>query len=442
MNAADSLVLEFLATRAGFVVNQIEHLQLWWQAARGDGESLPAFLLRQQLLSDATVRILVAVGERRLSRSAGFPLVDLGEVEQFRRRLPEVALTDGVPDTDTLLCGDDTALDLEPPARDPASPVEPPRVGARLGKYLLTDWVGQGASGMVYRALHPTLHIPVAIKLLHGSSDDRLEKARQLAAEARLLALLNHPNVVRLYDFEADPAQPYLVLEHVNGASLAELIDQCGRVQPARAVRILKCLADALAAAHQLGIMHRDIKPGNVLISRCGDVKLTDLGLAAVINRHGLLSASPMAASARVGTASYVAPEIIDSASFPDDRSDMYSLGATMFHALTGRPPFDGCSKWEVIERQIKSAPPCPRALAPELPASLAGLITRMLARDPASRPPSMRALLAEPALNQPSAPDFLSRGKEHSSVWRRTLEKLGRVASFRQLAKTAQPGR
>lgn len=444
MNVADSLLLEFLAIRAGFVANQIEHVRCWWQAMRDENESLSSFLLRQQLIGEATEQIFRHIAEGRLPGPIALALLDRHELEHFRRRLPEVAIVENdadVPDTMTLLTGSDTAHDDQLPRVDHAAPVEPLRVGARLGRYLLTDWVGRGASGVVYRALHPTLNIPVAIKVLHAGSDDSSGSHVQLAAEARLLALLNHPNVVRLYDFEADPRRPYLVLEHVNGSSLAELIDQSGRLQPSRAIRILKQLADALAAAHQLGIVHRDIKPSNVLISRSGEVKLTDLGLATVVNRTSPAVDGPMSASARVGTANYVAPEIFGSTKPPDDRSDIYSLGATIYHALTGRPPFEGTTTWEVIERQANSPPPCPRLLVPELPANLADLLMRMMARDPASRPATIDALRQEPALSQSDRFHFGSSVKQHSSIWQRAMEKLGRVAAIRQTAKAAQAG-
>src|SRR5262249_40677931 len=136
-------------------------------------------------------------------------------------------------------------------------------------------------------------------------------RAKKLKAEARILALLNHPHIVRLYDFEPDPQHPFLVLEFVNGPSLAELIEHSGRLQPHRAVRIAREAAEALAAAHQIGIVHRDVKPGNVLLMRFGEVKLADLGLASVFRPNSQMAHGPCALGARAGTASYLAPEAI-----------------------------------------------------------------------------------------------------------------------------------
>ncbi len=442
MNAADSLVLEFLATRAGFVPNQVEHLQCWWRAVRGEEESLAEFLFRQRLLSEATKELFARIADRHLSRQVGFALIDLGEMARFRRRLPEAAslINAALPETTTLLTGQDTAIDLDLPTSDCSAVSESPRVGAKVGRYLLTDWLGQGASGMVYRALHPTLNIPVAIKVLHAPSQNGTSRRQRFAAEARLLALLNHPNIVRLYDFETEAAQPYLVLEHVNGPSLAELIEQCGRLQAYRGVRILKQLAGALAAAHERGIVHRDIKPGNILISRSGEVKLSDLGLATVMNRNGPACESPVSASARVGTINYVAPEMVGTSQLPDARSDIYSLGATMYHALTGRPPFEGDSIWEIIERQTKFSPAWPCSIAPDLPSDLAELLMRMMARNPALRPATIQDLQCESALNSARWDEFGSGFKPSSSSWRRMLEKVGNAGPAREPVQPGNP--
>jgi serine/threonine protein kinase len=254
------------------------------------------------------------------------------------------------------------------------------------------------------------LHIPVAVKVLNpGTGDDQHERVERLKAEAQLLAQLNHPNIVRVYDFERHSRYPFLVLEFVNGPTLAELIEQSGRIQADRTVRIVRQLADALAAAHHLRIVHRDIKPANVLLTRGGEVKLADLGLATV--RAPFAAPGPMPAGARVGTACYIAPELVGSVRPADERSDMYSLGATFYHALTGRPPFEGSAAWQVIEQHAKAPRPCPRERVPELSADVAELVVRMLAREPDARPASFAGLLLEPALNRvpPDSPASLA---------------------------------
>ncbi len=399
MNDVDVLVLEYMVSRAGFARHQVEHLRRWWQATAAD-ESLLAFLQRQRLLSSPSSQILHQIANGHLTRGMGFTLLDPQEFIQIRRQLPEVSGDVGTDPrvTMTLFGSDETTPEMP---RMPAIP-EPPRVGGFLGKYLLTEWLGQGANGNVFRALHPTLQIPVAVKVLTaiGGSDEAARMER-LKSEARLLAQLNHPNIVRVYDFEEHPHYPFLVLEHVNGPSLAELIEQCGRIQPDRVIRLTKQLAEGLAAAHQLGVVHRDIKPANVLLTRSGEVKLADLGLAIMRRTPASPNASARGeVGSRSGTALYIAPELVTSAALPDERSDMYSLGATLFHALTGRPPFDGRDIWEVLDNAVKQSPPCPRRFVPDLSTDLADLVKRMLAKDPLGRPYSFQNLLLEPALS------------------------------------------
>src|SRR5262249_53569932 len=149
-------------------------------------------------------------------------------------------------------------------------------------------------------------------------------------------------------------------------------------------------------------IVHRDIKPANVLLTRSGEVKLADLGLATVRCPSATVGEGPVPASARVGTACYMAPELAGSNRPADARSDIYSLGATFCHALPGGPPFAAETAWEMIERHAKAPPPNPRDRVPTLPIDLADLVLRMLAKDPQQRPGSFEALLAEPALNRP----------------------------------------
>ena len=281
------------------------------------------------------------------------------------------------------------------PAPAPAPAAKHPSqrfaIGATLGKCLLMEKIGQGATGTVYRALHTTLNIPVAIKALHfeDAGDDR-RNVQKFADEARLLAQLNHPNIVRVWDFEADPYAPYLVLEHVEGLSLEELIRQSGRLCLDRAVPVVRQTAEALAAAWKLGVVHRDVKPANILVARDGAAKLADLGLAVAVGGKDKAAADGLA-----GTVAYMAPEQAGGAAAVDCRSDMYALGATFYHAVTGQLPFSGKTRVEVLFKHASMDAPPPHLLVPEVDPAASAVIARMMAKKREDRYADYRELIA-----------------------------------------------
>jgi hypothetical protein len=286
------------------------------------------------------------------------------------------------------------------PASDPPhAAVTRPRVGMQLGKCLLTEKIGQGGSSVVFRALHRTLDVSVAVKVLLMDNNPGSEIMASLRGEARLLAKLAHPNIVRVLDFEADGPFPYLVLEFVEGLSLAELISQSGRLRGDRAIRIAMQVADGLKAAAALGIVHRDIKPANILLTREGEAKVADLGLALVADHavpadsgSGSDSSQGMslneASSLRslVGTMAYMSPEQAAGAERLDHRSDIYSLGATLYHAVVGQPPFKFGSMLEMMRKHATEMPVPPAQAVPEVGAKLSAVIMRMLAKRPEQR--------------------------------------------------------
>jgi ferredoxin/tRNA A-37 threonylcarbamoyl transferase component Bud32 len=259
-------------------------------------------------------------------------------------------------------------------------------IGATLGKCMLLEKIGQGATGTVYRAMHKTLNIAVAVKVLQfdDSESDR-HRYTKFQSEARLLAQLNHPNIVRVWDFEADPFAPYLVLEHIEGLSLDELIRQSGRLQVDRAVPIIEQVAQALAAAWQLGVVHRDVKPANILLARDGTAKLADLGLALIVENEPNGS-SKEAGPGLAGTVAYMSPEQAARADSVDHRSDIYALGATFYHAITGRFPFSGRTRIELLYKHANEPARPPQEIVPDLPAAVSAVILRMLAKKPENR--------------------------------------------------------
>ncbi len=263
-------------------------------------------------------------------------------------------------------------------------------IGEQLGKCLLTERVGQGTSGVVYRALHQTLNIPVAVKVFNlPHAKTQLNAYKQFRFEARLLAQLNHPNVVRVWDFEDDTAFPYLVLEYVEGLSLSELIQHSGRLSPARGVDVILQVVDGLSAAHRLGIVHRDLKPANILLTRDGVAKIVDLGLAVLVgDKTRLLGRAETTTTLDqvVGTVAYMPPEQASATGQVDHRSDIYALGATFYHMVTGEIPFKGRSRVEVLVKHAREPLMAPHERVAELDPCLSRVITKMMAKDPRQR--------------------------------------------------------
>jgi serine/threonine protein kinase len=266
--------------------------------------------------------------------------------------------------------------------------VDPPRVGSVLGNYELLSRLGQGTTSVVFEGRHRKLQIPVAVKILNRDAlANSPQLLRLLVSEATLLARLNHPNVVRLWDLDDEGPFPYLVMEFVRGTTLAELIDQKGPVPVPYAIAIVRQAVEGLAEGHKVGIVHRDVKPGNLLIGQDGVVKVADLGLAVVIgDRFSRSAAGHHKSSSPAGTAAYLAPEQALDPAKVDFRADVYALGATLYHALTGRLPFEGRSPMEVIQKHLQEVPVPPQQFIPELAEEISHLILRMLAKEPSER--------------------------------------------------------
>jgi serine/threonine protein kinase len=268
------------------------------------------------------------------------------------------------------------------PAREPGHALG---VGDVVGKYELVERVGRGATSTVYRGRHLKLRFPVAVKVLDAApleADPGL--LGRLVSEAVHLAQINHPNVVRLWDLEEDGPDPYLVLEYVRGGTLADLIQHKGRLPFPFAWAVVRQAAEGLAEAHKYGIVHRDVKPGNLLLAPDGHVKVADLGLAMTAG------ADPAGVGpggrAPVGTSAYLAPEQAGDPAGVTFRADIYGLGATLYHALTGRLVFEGRSPLEVIMKHIREAPVPPDRYVADLPPKCSAVVLKMLAKRPEDR--------------------------------------------------------
>jgi serine/threonine protein kinase len=274
-----------------------------------------------------------------------------------------------------------------------------PALDTIIDKYRIEEELGHGGFAVVYRATHQLMRTPVAIKLLYPWVLDRHPHlADQLCEEARFTSLIDHRNVVRVHDVTTDARWTYIVMEYIDGMSFGQW---CTR-HPGDLVNVLKVaihVCAGLSAALDQGLIHRDIKPGNILISRTGQAKLVDFGLArreTAQRPRDTESGMRRSGSSTGGTPAYIAPEQITDFDTADFRADIYSLGATLYHAVTGRPPFVGSDPLETLRAHLHDEPMDPRSLRPDLPPALATLLLRMLAKRPDDRPGSYDELTNE----------------------------------------------
>jgi eukaryotic-like serine/threonine-protein kinase len=266
------------------------------------------------------------------------------------------------------------------------------------GRYLLRRQIGQGGMGAVWLADDQVLGREVAVKRIGQFHDGTSPDLMRAQREAKLAAKLNHPHVVAVFDFVNERDEQWLVMEHVDGADLAVLAEQSGGLEPDEAAALLAQVAGALDAAHAAGIVHRDVKPSNVLVTHEGTAKLADFGIARARD-------STMTVSGRVsGSPAYLSPEVA-SGHQATEASDVWSLGATMYQALTGRPPYDTSdSVLSAMDRIVHETPP--RLRGHEWPA---GLLETTMATDPADRWPMSRVrdylLAGPPDVEEQAAP-------------------------------------
>ncbi|MEV1120850.1 serine/threonine-protein kinase [Actinosynnema sp. NPDC049800] len=282
------------------------------------------------------------------------------------------------------------------------------RTGTVGGRYALVERVGSGAMGVVWRARDELLDREVAVKQLRWPdlTADELEVARARAMrEARNAARLQHPDAISVFDVVVEDDRPWLVMEYLPSRSLAGLLAERGRLSPDEAARIGGRVATALAAAHAAGIVHRDVKPSNVLIGHDGTVKLTDFGISRAAG-DGTLTDSGMI----TGTPAYLAPEVARGEQ-PDQASDVFSLGATLYAATEGQSPHGvSDNSFGLLYRAAAGLIEPPTRSGP-----LTGVLTRLLAADPAGRPTAVEAaeLLAAPlrAEPEPAEPEQVESG-------------------------------
>jgi eukaryotic-like serine/threonine-protein kinase len=256
---------------------------------------------------------------------------------------------------------------------------DPIRSGTMLGRCRLDSVIGNGSMGVVWKAWHTTLDIPVAVKILHEShnAEERHRRRERFKLEAHIAAKASHPNLVRVLDFGEEHGQAYLVMELVKGETLQAWLQRRAAFDERTCLKLAGHICIGLAGLHHLGVVHRDIKPSNILIESGHAVKISDLGLARDAN--SALNAEP------AGTPHFMAPECLDTDKALDPRSDLYAVGVILFQLIMGRVPFHGTTR-EVLYAQLNLQPDWCLPEGSSVDSGTLYILRRLLEKDPAKR--------------------------------------------------------
>lgn len=254
------------------------------------------------------------------------------------------------------------------------------RTKLKLGAYIITDWIGQGGMGQVFKAVHEMLGRECAIKVLPLQKSNA-ESIANFRREIRTQAQLDHPNLVRAFDAGEDGSVHFLVVEYIPGTDLRRLVRTKGHLDVQQASNVIMQAAEGLAHAHSHNLIHRDIKPGNILVTPDGVAKLSDLGLAGYMH-----DPDDPRAGKTVGTADYLSPELIRAPTETTKSSDIYSLGCTLYYAVTGKVPYPGGTPKSKARRHLEETPWHPRRFNEEVSDEFVDLIGDMMEKDPGQR--------------------------------------------------------
>ncbi len=295
-----------------------------------------------------------------------------------------------------------------------------PEEARRFGHYVLKRLLGHGDMGAVYLAEDEVSGEPAAVKVLPASLATNTEYIRRFLTEARIATQLDHPHIVKVYAYGRERGHYYLAMEYLEGRSLRAKTATEGSLPWREAVQTTIQVAEGLKAAADQGIIHRDVKPENLLLDSEGGVRIADLGLA---KEMGVIE--PLPSDTSLGTPDYMSPEQVNNSETVDLRSDIYSLGATLFHMICGKAPYTGHSAYEVMVKHVSAPLPSPLKYVPDLPRAVCDVMRKMMARDPEDRYQSydeliadLRALLAgEPVLASQFADESLisRNGSSHN---------------------------
>ena len=396
------------------------------------GELLGATALTRAMLMGAGTFVLEAIVEqppRNITHDTSFLLDSIAKVlaEVERVRKAESPITDFGLDDSPATASQHARDTAGGPATERITAFNPPQTGEVVGRCRLTKEIGHGASSVVFLAHHLALDVDVVVKVLLQEGGRSHHRALTIN-EAQLLARLNHPNIVRLYDFDDTSRHPHLIVEFIDGPSLSQLLRERGRLDMDESLPLFLQVAEALAYADAtLGLVHCDLKPENILLTTTRQAKLADFGLAKARSRS-----SGVPDDVVVGTPSYIAPEQVRGGhASVDRRSDIYSLGATFFHVLTGRPPFIDEDPIRLMCLRLEMDAPRAHDLVPSIDRRLSDLLASMLARDPAKRLDTydelMESLLAllEAGDRKDSATTIGNIIRRRTSFWRTVPNKL-----------------
>ncbi len=260
------------------------------------------------------------------------------------------------------------------------------------GRYEVRERIASGGMATVYVAFDKRLERQVAVKVMHttlGSQHERHEFASRFRREAKAAARLTHPGMVRVYDQGTDGDISYLTMEYVDGGNLRAYLNREGTLPVGEALSVTESVLDALAAAHRQGLVHRDVKPENVLLDEDKRPRLADFGLARAVTEVTSTSTGTL-----LGTVAYLAPELVQNGD-ADSRSDIYAVGVLLFEMLTGRQPFTGSSAIDIAARHVHEDVPAPSTFVTWLPAEIDELVARLTARQPLARPADATAALS-----------------------------------------------
>ncbi len=253
-------------------------------------------------------------------------------------------------------------------------------IGSRIGNYKILEELGRGGMGVVYKAVDTGLDRFVAIKILADQLTAKPELLERFRTEAKAQARLNHTNIATLHSFEQAGGRWMIVMEYLEGVTFEQMIERRGPIPWQEAIPLFKQALMGLGFAHRMGVIHRDIKPSNIFVCRTGYVKVMDFGVAKVAGARQVTRAGT-----RMGTVLYMSPEQVESQPV-DARSDIYSLGITLYHFVSGHVPFESDSDYQVMNDHVKTPPPPPTRFYPHIPAQIVGAVLHSLSKNPRER--------------------------------------------------------